>query len=207
MEPTLEADADHHRALLCGGDVASFRRRLSGLPSLDRDAWVDRVLGFSELPDDGPALPRDGVAYLPAPVALLQRAVELAKLGPDDLIVDVGAGIGRAALVLHLLSGARVRGVEIQPQLVAQGRRVLDAVGRSAVSLVEGDATQADADATAFFLYCPFDQGRLARWLESLRGRAAVRIAAIDLPFPRLAWLEQLGSEDGLTVWRSCAGG
>src|SRR5450432_661953 len=118
------ATARRVRARLEGGahDAASLRAALGALAPLDRDAWLDLVLGSGSPPDDGPELPRGGVPYLPCPVDALVRAIDAAAIGPADVFVDVGAGVGRAAAVVNLLTGAEVVGVDVQPALVAAAR-------------------------------------------------------------------------------------
>ena len=51
-------------------------------------------LGLGELPDDLPDLPPGTVPYLPCPVDAIIRAVLEAPVGPDDVFVDLGAGVG-----------------------------------------------------------------------------------------------------------------
>ena len=98
----------------------TFRAALLDVPPAERDAWLDRLLGIDGLPDDDPALPRGCVPYLPCAVDAVLRVVDLAALTAADVVVDVGAGVGRAAALLHLLTGAAIVGIELQPAL-AQG--------------------------------------------------------------------------------------
>src|SRR5689334_22751801 len=91
-------------------EPAAFRAALLDVPFLERDAWVDRVLGLNGPPEDGPELPNGCVPYLPCAVDVLLQAVKLAAIGPTDVFVDVGSGVGRAAAVVSLLTGARVIG-------------------------------------------------------------------------------------------------
>lgn len=162
-------------------DGLTFRAQLLAVPPRERDAWVDRALGFSEVPDDGPGLPRDGVPYLPAPVAAILEFVERSGITAADTVVDVGAGIGRAALLIHRLTGARVVGVEVQPQLVTLGRRLAPTI-----EFVERDAASCPA-ADAYFLYCPFSGERLDRWLDAHRARVigCVDVAQLSRPWLR----------------------
>ena len=37
--------------------------------------------------------------YIPTPGSLVERMLEMAKLGPDDLVVDLGSGDGRIPLL------------------------------------------------------------------------------------------------------------
>ncbi|MCA9558002.1 MAG: hypothetical protein KC583_05485 [Myxococcales bacterium] len=189
---------------------AELRAALDAVALHDRDAWLDELLGLTGIPADGPALPRGCVPYLPSGVAALRALIDAAAIGPADVVVDVGAGVGRAVVALHLLTGAAAVGVEVQPALVAEAKTLAAGLGLEAVSWLEGDAadhTAALAVGTVFFLYCPFSGPRLAAWLDALepavRGRR-VHLGALDLPLPPRAWLEEVpGGGDGLVVYRS----
>lgn len=167
---------------------------LLAVPPLERDAWVNRRLGITELPDDGAELPREGVPYLPASVDSILRFVELAQLGPSDVIVDVGSGIGRAAWVLHALTGARVIGIEIQRSLV----REIDGL-----TFIAGDASITHPPgATAYFLYCPFSGATLDRWLDTLP-RRGLTIGCVDFSLPERPWLTRDRVDRDLEIYRT----
>jgi len=187
-----------------------FRHALLAVPPLERDAWLDAVLELDEVPDDGPALPKGGVPYLPCPVEAVLRAVEEAGVDERDVFVDVGQGVGRVTALVHLLTGAAAIGVEIQPQLVAASRLLLARTGLERVSVVEGDAAELVAQlpvGTVFFLYCPFGGARLERTLASLEAVARsrpLRLCTVDLPLPQRAWLTPVTPSDGaVAVYRS----
>lgn len=188
-------------------DPAAFRAALAAVPSTRRDAWLDARLGLGELPEDDPALPRGCVPYLPCPIDALTRAAERAAIGPADTVVDIGAGLGRALLALHHLTGAAAIGVEVQPALAAAARALV--AGRDRVEIIAGDIAdhpEALARGTVFFLYCPFSGDRLARLLDALEAIAAarpIRICAVDLPMPSRPWLEVIAASDDLVVYRS----
>src|SRR5215469_14927659 len=108
MDADHRDSAEHVRSRIERGqhDPSMFRAALLSIPPTERDAWLDLVFGLGELPDDGPELPRDCVPYLPCPVDALLRMVEQASVRPSDVFVDVGSGVGRAAALVHLLTGA-----------------------------------------------------------------------------------------------------
>lgn len=174
----------------------ALRAALTGMPPLERDGWVDRTLGLGSPPDDGPALPPGGVPYLPSPVEAILRLTEHAPVSASDVFVDVGAGAGRAAVLVHLLTGASVVGVEIQPQLVASARALATRLALPGVTFLEGDAAgtaAAVAGGSVFFLYCPFSGERLAQLLATLEPTARtrdLRVCCLDLPLPACPWLE-----------------
>lgn len=212
MEPHHRHAADALRASLERGehDREAFRATLLAVPPLDRDAWLDVVLGLGELPDDGPALPRDGVAYLPCPVDDLLRVVDHTPVREGDVFVDVGAGVGRATALVHLLTGASTVGLEVQPHLVAAARAHAARLHLARMRFLEGDAAALTASldgGSVFFLYCPFSGERLATLLDALEPRAraqAFSVCCVDLPLPARPWLVLTASpRDGLDVYRS----
>lgn len=198
------------RARLVAGRVApaDFRAALAGLPLLERDGWLDRVLGIEDIPDDGPALPRGGVPYLPCPAHALLALVDVAGVGPEDVVVDIGAGVGRALACVHLLTGAAGVGVEVQPALVAAARALSARFGWAGIEWVEGDAAErigAMGAGTVFMLYCPFGGERLDRVLAGLEGIARsrpIRVACVDMPPIARPWLVPVGADE-VAVYRS----
>lgn len=187
-----------------------FRAALESVPPLDRDAWLDAVLGIDGVPDDGPELPRGCVPYMPCPVDALLQTASLADIGPGDVFVDVGSGLGRAALAMHLLTGASAMGVEVQPALAAASRALAGRLGvTSSLTIEEGDVAHLTAplqSGSVFFLYCPFGAQRLLGLLHALEplGRSRpLRICTVDLPLPPLPWLAPPESAGSVLVCRS----
>jgi hypothetical protein len=188
---------------------AQIRNELVNVPVLERDAWVDVVLGLDQLPADGPELPPGCVPYLPCAVDVLLRIAALVPVGADDVFVDIGSGVGRAAVLMHLLTGASSRGIEVQSGHVQAAHGLVDGLGLSGVTFVQGDAVSLPAEfamGTVFFLYCPFSGQRLMHFLQQLEGLAWTRepcVCTVDLPLPACSWLEQVGPDDGdLRVFR-----
>jgi SAM-dependent methyltransferase len=176
-------------------DPASFRTALLGVPPTDRDEWLDRVLRLGELPEDDPQLPSGCVPYLPSSVDALLRVVEQAPVRATDVFVDVGAGLGRAGAFLHLITGASVIGLEIQPRLVLASRELAARLLVPQMSCVQGDAANLAPYITIgsiFFLYCPFSGDRLAKLvagLEPIARTRTIRVCCVDLPIPPCPWL------------------
>jgi len=193
-------------------DPASFRAALARVPPLARDACVDEVLGLTGVPDDGPALPSGCVPYLPCPVDALLRLVEHAPVSAADVFVDVGSGVGRAAALVHLLTGARAVGLEVQPPLVAAARALAARLRLPDLTFVEGDAPElaaALAGGSVFLLYCPFSGDRLEKLLSRLEPIArarTIRVCCVDLPLPPRDWLTltpMASPSEDLTIYRS----
>jgi len=206
------ANAERIRAGLASGAVspAGLRAALAGVPPAARDAWIDRVFGLTAIADDdGRGLPRGCVPYLPCAVDTLLRTIDLAAIGAADVFVDLGSGVGRAAVLVHLLTGAAAIGLEIQPALAAASRELAARLGVSRFTAIEGDAARLAggvADGTVFFLYCPFSGERLEQVLDGLEPIARarpIRVCCVDLPLPPRPWLALAAPSGDLDVYRS----
>jgi SAM-dependent methyltransferase len=188
----------------------ALRTTLEGLPSHDRDAWLDRVFDIDSLAADGRGLPRGCVPYIPCAVDLLLQMVDGAQVGAGDVFVDIGSGVGRAAALVHCLTGAGAIGIEIQPDLAERARALARRLNRSRIATIEGDAVDLVSlvqIGTVFFLYCPFSGARFDRVLDELQRIAMtrpVRICCVGLPVVRRPWLELVSPENGeLLIYRS----
>jgi SAM-dependent methyltransferase len=175
-------------------DRLAFRAALLAVPRGSRDPWLDRVLGLGPPLDDGPELPRGCVPYVPCGVDALIEIVDRANVGPTDVFVDVGSGVGRATALVNLLTGAAVIGIEIQSGLVHVARDVARLVS-SRIANVHGDAVKLTGyvmTGSVFFLYCPFGGERLQNVLidlEAIAQTRSIRVCCVDLPLPECAWL------------------
>ncbi|MEZ4295152.1 MAG: hypothetical protein R3B70_09250 [Polyangiaceae bacterium] len=69
-------------------------------PFTERDPWVDRVLGFEDLPADTQPSPRLR-PYLRSSADTLMRMVDLAEVNSTDTLIDIGSGLGRAMWIAH----------------------------------------------------------------------------------------------------------
>lgn len=143
------------------------------------DALDALVAGVLQVADPGDALvplAPDMVFYQPTPARHVLDMLGRTALGPDDVLVDLGAGLGHVPMLAALCTGARAVGVEWQPAYVACARRAARTLGLDAVRFVAQDARHADLSAgTVFFLYTPFGGAVLREVLDALRAEAARR--------------------------------
>jgi len=201
------------RQLLIAGDPRAselLRRSLHALPPRDRDAWLDALLGVDACIPDEPSLPRGSVPYYPCAADVIMRAVDAAQIAARDVFVDIGSGVGRVAVLTHLLTEARTVGLEIQPALVQRARTIARTIRVPSCEFIAGDAAELVAqvpEATVFFLYCPFSGARLERVLDhigEIAARHPVRLCCVHLPLIRRPWLELVSPEqDELLIYRS----
>jgi len=214
VDERFHEDANRVRLSITQGqnDPAQFRAALVGVPFIDRDAWVDAVFSLDELLEDSPELPNGCVPYLPCAVDVLLRVADLVPVSSTDVFVDIGAGLGRAAVLMHLLTGASAIGIEVQSGHVNAARVLATRLRLTDVRFVAGDAVQAASEFAAgsvFFLYCPFSGERLVKLLKHFEAIARTRqicVCSVDLPLPPCDWLERVGEQMGdLAIYRSIA--
>jgi SAM-dependent methyltransferase len=213
VDGSLRLRARAARAEIASGALrgAALRDAVLAVPFCDRDAWVDELLGMDPPPPDVPDLPRGAVPYLPCGVDEVLAAVHELPVRPGDELVDLGSGLGRMAMLAHLLSGARTHGIEIQAPLVDRARARCAALGLTAVSFAHGDAAGTALDGSVFFLYAPFNGdllARVVRGLERVARRRPIALAAVGLELGDVAWLSaRSASSAALTLYDSCVRG
>ncbi|MBI4888211.1 MAG: methyltransferase domain-containing protein [Acidobacteria bacterium] len=95
------------------------------------------------------------VVWVPTPPELVERMLDLAKVTPQDIVIDLGSGDGRN-VIAAARRGARAMGVEFNPKMVELSTRNAAAAGVSdRATFVEGDMYEADiskASVMALFL-------------------------------------------------------
>lgn len=160
------------------------------------DTLLAGVLALDEpLPDAGP-LPAEMVFYQPTPARHIVDGVARAEITADDVVLDLGSGLGHVPLLVHVLTGARCIGVERDRAYVEVAAGAARELGLSQVRFVEGDAREADfSGVDVFYLFTPF-VGTVLRdvvtRIEAEATRRAVRVVALGpctRTFARLPWL------------------
>jgi SAM-dependent methyltransferase len=201
MDERLRSQARDAREAVRDGRLRgpALLETLLSVPFVERDPWVDELLALPELPEDIPDLPAGAVPYLPCGVDAVVRAVREAPVRAEDVFVDLGAGLGRAAVLVHLLSGARAVGVELQPHLVEVARGTAARLGLERVSTLAGDAASLPvADGTVFFSYASFGRDTLDRvlsWLEPIAARREIVLCAVGFEVHERPWLRPRASQ------------
>ena len=84
--------------------------------------------------------PGKDVVWVPTPDALVQRMLEQAKVGPADLVFDLGCGDGKIPIAAARQFGAIAKGIEYEPDLAALARRNAERAGvADKVEIITGD--------------------------------------------------------------------
>ena len=97
------------------------------------------------LPLIGDAAPDRDVIFEPTPMPIVRAMLELATVGPPDVVYDLGSGDGRIPLTAAKEYGACGVGVEIDPALIAEARANAKQAGlEDNVHFIEGTMFEAD---------------------------------------------------------------
>jgi SAM-dependent methyltransferase len=91
------------------------------------------------------ALPGRVVRYEPTAMPVVRQMLQLAAVGPQDIVYDLGSGDGRIPITAAKDFGARGVGIEIDPDLVARAQANARAAGvQDRVEFRLGDMFVAD---------------------------------------------------------------
>jgi len=95
------------------------------------------------------------VPYIPTPDDAVAQMLELAEVGPTDVVYDLGSGDGRIVIMAAQRYGAHGVGIEIDPYRVYEARlNAIEAGVDNRVSFREQDLFEADfSEATVVTLY------------------------------------------------------
>lgn len=190
------------------------------------DVFTNRLCSFLPMPVPTRVLEAEMVDFHKTPARVV---LELAKrVTAEDVFVDLGAGLGQVVLLVHLLTGARSLGLEIEPAFCGYARACAAGLGLAggpddagpaaddrgaAVEFLEGDARFADySKGTVFFMYTPFRGELLAEVFGLLRREASSRpfmlvtFGPCTVHAARQDWLRAdvgQGRQDGLCFFRA----
>jgi SAM-dependent methyltransferase len=94
------------------------------------------------------------VVWVPTPPELVEKMLDMAKVGPNDIVMDLGSGDGRN-IIAAAKRGATAIGVEFNPDMVALSNRLAKEAGvADKAKFIEGDMFTADiSKATVMALF------------------------------------------------------
>ena len=94
------------------------------------------------------------VVWVPTPPELVEKMLDMARVTPQDVVIDLGSGDGRN-VISAAKRGARAIGVEYNPDMVALSRQKAQEAGvADRATFIEGDMYEADiSKATVLALF------------------------------------------------------
>lgn len=69
------------------------------------------------------------VPYIKTPDSVVQRMLELGRVGPDDYLIDLGSGDGRIPIAAAVKHGTRGLGVDIDPERTQEAKTLAQQAG------------------------------------------------------------------------------
>ena len=98
--------------------------------------------------------PGRDVVWVPTPDVLVEKMLDVARVTPDDFVMDLGSGDGRN-IIAAAKRGARALGVEYNPDMVELSKRIAEKAGvAEKAQFVQGDMYEADiSKATVLALF------------------------------------------------------
>ncbi len=133
-----------------------------------------------------PTIGQEGkdVVWVPTPQVLVDKMLDLAKVTPQDYVMDLGSGDGRN-IISAAKRGARALGVEYNPDMVELSRRVAEQEGvGDKAQFVQGDMFAADiSQATVMALFLlPDNLSRLTPKFVDLRPGTRMVLNGFGIP-------------------------
>lgn len=133
------------------------------------------------------------------PARVLLDLIDHTPLTATDVFYDLGSGLGQVVMVVHLLTGVKAKGVEMEPTFCAFAQEQARDLGLTGVEFINIDARAADySDGTLFFMFTPFRGQLLQDVLDRLQQVAQhhpIRLCTFGPCTPRVAdqpWLRPL---------------
>lgn len=176
------------------------------------DELIVGVLQFEEIAAAIVQPTIEMVFYQPTPARHIFDLIKRAALNEQDLLVDLGSGLGHVALLVSICTRAGSIGAELEPVYVECARRVVETLNLKRITFIQQDARAMNfADGTVFYLYTPFTGSMLRAVLYSLREegcRRDIRICTFGPCTATVAkeeWLELVGvpRPDRVSIFRS----
>jgi tRNA G37 N-methylase Trm5 len=95
------------------------------------------------------------VVYVPTPQPVVDKMLEMAGVGANDVLYDLGSGDGRIPVTAAKRFGTRAVGVDIDPQRISEANTNAEqAEVTDKVTFIHGDLFETDlSDATVIALY------------------------------------------------------
>ncbi|MBT3188215.1 MAG: class I SAM-dependent methyltransferase [Anaerolineae bacterium] len=177
------------------------------------DFLLDEILLPQPHPQASLPLQEGMVRYESTPASVILELTERIAFTGDDVFYDLGSGLGKVTLLVHLLTGARSIGVEFQPDFCTYASKKANDLKLNGVTYLNADARHVDyADATVFFFFNPFGGDIFPAVLERLQLEMQERdiwvssYGTSSQPLSELPWLERIPpiseNESALAIFR-----
>jgi predicted RNA methylase len=120
--------------------------------------------------------------FVPSPIPVIQRMLQLAELEPGEVLFDLGAGDGRTVIMAAKTFGARAVGVELREDLAKKALSTIHDNGLAdRVTIVNGDLFSVNlTSADVVFLYLTTSANEKVRPKLETELKKGVRVVSHD---------------------------
>lgn len=122
-------------------------------------------------------------AFAPSSHAVVAKMLDVAQVGPGDVLYDLGSGDGRI-VIAAAARGVRAVGIEADPLLVAQAMTSAHEQGAALATFVHGDMYSADLSAATVVTLFVGDEAMAALAPQLAKLRPGARIVSHHFLLP-----------------------
>ncbi len=139
--------------------------------------------GSADAPDLAP--------FVPTPMAVVEKMLEMAKVNANDILYDLGCGDGRIVILAAKKYGARGIGIDIDPQRIEEANAAAKEAGvENLVEFRRKDVFKMDfSEATVIAIYLLSESNELLRPLFDRFLQPGTRVVSHNYPVP--GWEEK----------------
>jgi SAM-dependent methyltransferase len=140
------------------------------------DLFINGLFQFQTMPEPIKDLEPEMVFFQKTPARFVFELVEQSHFMEEDVFFDLGSGLGQVAILVNLLAGIAVKGIEFEPAFCDYARNCVTELNLSNVTFINVDARKADySEGTIFFMFTPFKGEILQEVLAILRKESLSR--------------------------------
>lgn len=192
-------------APFCYRSFKDFAHQTLGLSITEEEIKLIRDREYSHL-DQGswPYLPLSGHDVL--------NAIKKIRPAKDDVLTEVGCGLGINATLVGLTTGMRVDGFDINPDWVKLANKISSDIGRADNNFYVQDACSASyEDTTIFLIFSPFsEQSLIEEMLKPVESCAKQRAITIIAAYDDLinvldeaSWVKPAGTVGTIALFKN----
>lgn len=172
---------EQRRSIVSRLRVSAPARVAKGFVKRAADCAVERRLGIRTSGSTLATHTRGGIHgdsnwYEPVNYIVLAKCLGALRLRDQDVVFDIGCGLGRVLCVLARKRIKKCIGIDLDEQFVTRARANVGAMRgrRTPVEVLSGDAALADYDeGTAFYLYNSFGARTMSAVIERIHDSVA----------------------------------
>lgn len=122
------------------------------------------------------------VPYVPTPMPVVEKMLDMAQVGKDDIVYDLGCGDGRIVITAAKERGARGVGIDLNPARIREAKTNAENAGVDGkVKFVVGDLFNSDfSEASVVTLYLLPDVNRALRPILWKQLKVGSRVVSHD---------------------------